>query len=112
MPIPFLRGAPLTVGASAAVFGLLGSLVYYGRRGGSSMIRSEAMGYATTLFIMGFILPGVDNYAHAGGFLGGYLSAIWLDPLKPERMDHLFYAAICIGLTVLAILTSVITVMI
>jgi rhomboid protease GluP len=109
MPIPFLRGAPLTVGASAPVFGLLGALVYYGRRGGSSMIRTEAMGYATTLFIMGFIIPGVDNYAHAGGFLGGYLAGLRLDPLKPERIDHLLWAAICLGLTALAIVASVIT---
>jgi membrane associated rhomboid family serine protease len=109
MPIPFLRGSPLTVGASAPVFGLLGALVYYGRRGGSSMIRSEAMGYATTLFVMGFIIPGVDNYAHAGGFLGGYLTSLWLDPLKPERMDHLVLAAVCLILTALSIIASLVT---
>jgi rhomboid protease GluP len=109
MPIPFLRGAPMTVGASAAIFGLLGALVYYGNRGGSSMIRSEALGYAVTLGIMGFILPGVDNYAHAGGFVGGYLTGVWLDPLKPERMDHLFMAAICLAITALSVLVSVVT---
>ncbi len=79
------------------------------QRGGSSMIRSEAMGYAVTLGIMGFIMPGVDNYAHAGGFLGGYLAAMWLDPLKPERMDHLIGAALCLVLTALAIVASVVT---
>ena len=42
-----------------------------------------------TLFVMGLILPRVDNAAHAGGFVGGYLAGIWLDPLKPERVDHL-----------------------
>jgi rhomboid protease GluP len=109
-PIPFLGGARLTVGASAAIFGLLGALVHYGRRGGSSMIRTEAMGYATTLFIMGFILPGVDNYAHAGGFLGGYAAGAWLDPLRPERMDHLVGAAICMIATALAIVASIVTV--
>jgi len=109
IPIPFLRGAGVTVGASASIFGLLGSLVYYGRRGGSSMIRTEAMGYATTLFVMGFILPGVDNYAHAGGFLGGYAASMWLDPLKPERMDHLVGAALCLVLTAIAIAVSIIT---
>jgi rhomboid protease GluP len=109
MPIPFLRGAYLTVGASASVFGLLGALVYYGRRGGSSMIRSEALGYAVTLGIMGFIMPGVDNYAHLGGYVGGYLTALWLDPLKPERMDHFFGAAICIVVSALAIVASVVT---
>ena len=108
-PIPFLGGARLTVGASASIFGLLGALVYYGRRGGSSLIRSEAMGYATTLFVMGFILPGVDNYAHAGGFAGGYLIGLWLDPLRPERMDHLVGAVACVVATVLAIVASVVT---
>ena len=35
---------------------------------------------------------GVDNWAHAGGFAGGYLAAIWLDPLKRERTDHVVVA--------------------
>ena len=35
-PLPFLRGARLTVGASASIFGLLGALVHYGRKSGSS----------------------------------------------------------------------------
>jgi rhomboid protease GluP len=109
MPIPFLRGAPSTLGASAAIFGLLGAIVYYGKRGGGSMIHSQAMGNVLALFIMGLILPGIDNYAHAGGFAGGYLAGKWLDPLKRERMDHFIGAAICIFLSALSILMSIIT---
>jgi rhomboid protease GluP len=109
LPIPFLRGADFTLGASASIFGLVGALVYYGRRGGSSMIHREAMGYVTSLFIMGILLPGIDNYAHAGGFLGGYAAGIWLDPLKPERMDHFALAAACIVLSALAIIASILT---
>ena len=41
MPIYFLRGAGFTVGASAGIFGLLGALVYYGRRSGSSMTAAK-----------------------------------------------------------------------
>jgi rhomboid protease GluP len=108
MPWP-LSGAPLTVGSSAPIFGLLGALVLYGRRGGSSIIRSEAVGYSASLFVMGFILPGVDNYAHAGGFIGGYIAALWLDPLKHERMDHLVIAAVCIVVTIAAIGYSLLT---
>ena len=111
MPIWFLRGARFTLGASAPIFGLLGALVYYGRRGGSSIVHREAMGYAVALFVMGLILPGVDNYAHAGGFAGGYLAGMWLDPLKPERMDHFVGAALCVVVTVLAILVSILTVL-
>ena len=109
MPIWFLRGATFTLGASAPIFGLLGALVYYGRRGGSSIVRREAMGYAVALFVMGLILPGVDNYAHAGGFAGGYLAGWWLDPLKQERMDHFLWAAVCVVLTALAIIASIVT---
>lgn len=107
--MPIIGGAPMTLGASAPIFGLLGALVYYGRRGGSSIVRAEAGGYALTLFIFGLIMPGIDNYAHAGGFAGGYLAGAWLDPLKRERMDHFVWAAACLVLTALAIVASIVT---
>jgi membrane associated rhomboid family serine protease len=111
-PLPFLRGAQFTIGASAPIFGLLGALVHYGRRGGSSLVQAEAMRYAVILFVMGLIMPGggVDNFAHAGGFAGGYLASMWLDPLKRERMDHFIGAAICLGVTALAIVWSIVSV--
>jgi membrane associated rhomboid family serine protease len=107
--LPLLSGAQLTMGASAPIFGLLGALVYYGRRGGSSMVKSEAMYYAVTLFLFGLIMPGVDNFAHAGGFAGGYLGGMWLDPLKRERMDHFIGAAACLAATALSIVASILT---
>ena len=79
----------------------------YGRRGGSSHVGGQAMSYAVILFVFGFIMPGVDNYAHLGGFLGGYATARWLDPLKPEKVDHLIGAALCIVFTVLSVVVSV-----
>ena len=106
--VPILHGASITVGASASIFGLLGALVYYGKRGGSSMIGSQAWSMALFMFIFGFVMSGVDNYAHAGGFAGGYLTAMWLDPLKQERVNHLLGAVICLALSLLAILASVI----
>lgn len=107
MPIPFLHGAQLTIGASGSIFGLLGAMVYYGRRGGSSAIRRQAVGYAGMLFVFGLVMPGIDNYAHAGGFASGYIVARWLDPLRPERIDHVVAALICLGVSALAILASV-----
>lgn len=106
LPIP-LFGAYLTVGASAPIFGLLGALVHYGRRGGSSMMLAEASRYAVILFVFGLIFPGVDNAAHAGGFMAGYLASIWLDPLKPERVNHMVAAAVCLAATVLSIVLTV-----
>jgi rhomboid protease GluP len=105
--LPFLRGAGITVGASAPIFGLLGALVYYGRRSGSSAVRGQAMNWAITMFIFGLIMPGVDNYAHAGGFAGGYLAGRWLDPLKRENVNHLIGALVCLALSVLSIVASI-----
>ena len=107
LPIPFLSGAPNTLGASAAVFGLLGALVHYGRKSGSNLIRTEAKSYAITMFIFGLIMPGIDNYAHAGGFLGGYAASAMMNPLTRERGDHLLMAVGCLVATVLAIAFSV-----
>jgi len=103
----FLQGGRFTVGASAPIFGLLGALVHYGRRTGSSMVGSQALSYALTLGIFGFIMPGVDNYAHAGGFGGGYLAARLLDPLAPERLDHMVIALACLAASVLSVVVSV-----
>ena len=108
-PVFFLRGAAFTLGASASIFGLLGALVVYGRRTGSSHIGSQATTYAVILFIFGFVMPNIDNYAHLGGFLGGYAAARLLDPLRPERVDHLIAAIICIAATALSIIASVVT---
>jgi len=107
--VPILGGAGITLGASAPIFGLLGALVRYGHRSGSSLVRSQAWGYAVTLFIFGIIMPGVDNWAHAGGFAGGYLASMWLDPLKPERADHMLMALACLAATALSIAWSVLS---
>jgi rhomboid protease GluP len=104
----FLRGAGITVGASAPVFGLLGALLHYGRRGGSSYIGQQARGLAIMFLIFGFVLPGVDNWAHLGGFAGGWLAAKMLDPLKPERGDHVLAALGCLVLSLLSVAISVV----
>jgi rhomboid protease GluP len=109
VPLPsFLQGGLVTIGASAAVFGLLGALLHYGRRTGSSHIGQQAKSFAIVLLIFGFIMPGVDNWAHLGGLGGGYLTAKLLDPLKPERGDHTLMALGCLVASLLAILASVV----
>lgn len=104
--LPF-SGGGLTVGASGAIFGLLGSLVYYGRRAGSSHVSSQAWSIAITNVALGFLMSGVDNFAHIGGFIGGYLVGQILDPLKPERIDHMVIALVCIVLSVVSLVASV-----
>jgi rhomboid protease GluP len=112
IPIDLFRGAEVTLGASASICGLLGALVHYGRRGGSSIIGAQAMQSAISVLIMGVIMRGViDNYAHIGGFIGGYLASAWLDPLTRERPQHLLIAIACIAVSALAMLASIVKIL-
>ncbi|MEZ5332260.1 MAG: rhomboid family intramembrane serine protease [Thermoanaerobaculia bacterium] len=104
----FLHGAQLTIGASASIFGLLGALVLYGRRSGSTAMGRQVWTWALVLFFFGFLLPGIDNYAHLGGFLGGFATARVLDPLRPEKPEHLIAAGIGLALTLCAVIASVV----
>ena len=107
--LPFL-GAYYTVGASASIFGLIGAAAYYGRRTGSRLASNQAWSYAITMGAYSFLLGGlmVDNAAHIGGFAGGYFAGRLLDPLKPERIDHLVIAGVCLLVSVGAIAPRII----
>ena len=111
LPIPLLHGASFTMGASASIFGLLGALWHYGRMSGSSYIRGQAGYYAAVLFVMGLVMPGVDNFAHAGGFLGGYATSAFFNPMTRERGDHLIAAIACLVATFVAIVYNVVHVL-
>ena len=102
----------MTVGASASLAGLLGAMVYYGRRSGSGMVRAQATQWVTSMFVYGLLIPIIDNYAHLGGLAGGYVVARFLDPLKPERGDHIVIAILCLLASVAAILWSAVPILI
>ena len=106
--LPFLGGGQFTVGASASIAGLIGAILAYGHRSGSGQARSYAMSYVVMLVLTGFFFPAIDNYAHIGGFAGGYYTARLLDPLKPERIDHLAIAVVCLAVSILSVVVSVI----
>jgi rhomboid protease GluP len=106
--LPILHGGRITVGASASICGLIGSLFYYGRRAGSRGVSDQAKQWAIMILISGFLFPVIDTWAHLGGFAGGYICSKFLDPLQPERMDHFLVAIACIALTAIAIALSIV----
>jgi len=72
--LSYLMSPHLSAGASGAIFGLLGAIVIYGWN--NQFLRSS--GLITNLMVilginlmLGMILPGLDNYAHLGGLIGG-----------------------------------------
>ena len=107
-PILILQGSTITVGASASIAGLIGAILAYGHQTGSTMARSYAGSYIVGLVVIGFLPFGIDNYAHAGGFAGGYLAARLLNPMKSERADHMMIAIACLAASLLSIVVSVI----
>jgi len=71
----------LSVGASGAIFGLLGSLLYFGyhyRLYLGDVLKSQIIPLILINLMLGFMLSGVDNAAHIGGLIGGYLATMAL----------------------------------
>lgn len=69
----------ISAGASGAIFGLLGSLLYFGlhyRLYLGNSLKNQIIPIIILNLFIGFILPGIDNSAHIGGLVGGYLSTM------------------------------------
>ncbi len=74
----FLFTRAVSAGASGAIFGLLGALLYFGRKRPGVFRRGFTANLLSILGInlfIGFTYPGIDNFAHIGGLLGGFISS-------------------------------------
>ena len=68
-----------SVGASGAIFGLLGSLLYFGyhyRIYLGSVMKSQIIPILILNLGIGFIIPNIDMSAHIGGLVGGILATM------------------------------------
>ncbi len=86
-------------GASGAIFGIFGALLTFLWRERTAITTREfrwlfwgALGFAIATIVMGFIVPGIDNAAHVGGFIAGVLISIMLAksitlPVWPIKMS-------------------------
>lgn len=59
----------LSVGASGAIFGLLGAYVVYAMR--ARLDTNSVMIMIGINLVLGFVLPGIDWHAHVGGLMAG-----------------------------------------
>jgi rhomboid protease GluP len=79
------KGLAISGGASGAIFGIYGALLVFLWRERRSMLPHEfrwffwgAAGFASLSLILGFLITGIDNAAHMGGFISGLLFGIIL----------------------------------
>lgn len=102
--ISYLASVPWTIGASAAVLGLAGALLYYGKsRGGlyGRAIYKQIGIWVIILFIFGLLVPVINNWGHGGGFAAGIGLGFLLgyQERKKENVLHKLVAGGCAVLT-------------
>jgi rhomboid protease GluP len=110
--ISYLARVPLTIGASAAVCGLIGAALYFGKsRGGiyGQTIYRQIGGWAIGIFMFGFLVPAINNWAHGGGMLAGAVLGFLLGYQEKRRESHgqKIAALCCVGITGLVLLWAI-----
>jgi rhomboid protease GluP len=98
-----LAGVPLTIGASAAICGLMGAALYYGRSRGGAYGRTvfrQIGNWVVALIIFGFLVPGIDNWGHGGGIVSGAVCGALLGYREKSDQNALHHLAA--GILVLA----------
>ena len=116
-----------SIGASGAIFGLVGAQIVYLQRnrsllGGTGRYRMRNLiQFSAINLFFGFIMPGIDNWGHIGGLLGGAAMSWMIGPLfalrrefdgsprveDTHKLEDLWWVVILGGL-VLAVLTAII----
>ena len=72
----FSSNNTISAGASGAIFGLLGSLIYFGytyRGNIGNRIINQVIPVIILNLVIGFTTSGISNAAHIGGLIGGFI---------------------------------------
>lgn len=80
----------VSVGASGAIFGLFGALIYFGynyRGYIGAMIRSQIVPIVIYNLFMGLFIPGIDMWGHVGGLIGGILTANMVGTIENKKYN-------------------------
>lgn len=87
-----LASGGFSIGASGAIVGLIGVLLaitYRRRSTGMQMLREQVWRWVIYLAIWGFLFPGIDNMAHLGGGITGFmLASIMMDRAPADSIER------------------------
>jgi rhomboid protease GluP len=112
--VSYLAGVAFTIGASAAILGLVGAILYYGKsRGGvyGRALYKQVAVWTVLIFLFGVVVPGINNWGHAGGMLGGIVLGFLLgyQEKKKENLFHKMLAGACAVATIAVLIWAVST---
>lgn len=85
----YIMSPSVSIGASGAIFGLFGTLLYFRIR--QRELYNKIFGIQVVIIIglnlfNGFVQPGIDNWGHVGGLIGGFLSAYAFGLLGEDQL--------------------------
>ncbi len=100
----FSFSANPAVGASGAIFGLMGALLYFGLKKPAAFKTYFGHNVIAAIIInltYGFSRAGIDNYAHMGGLVGGFLATGIVNPTVKEKwyLRRLLFVIVAVALT-------------
>ncbi|MBQ3021257.1 MAG: rhomboid family intramembrane serine protease [Bacilli bacterium] len=93
-----------SIGASGAIFGLLGSLLYFGyhyRVYLGSVLKSQIIPLIIFNLLLGFMIPSIDNFGHIGGLIGGILATMSVGLENKTQKSEKTNGIICLILLIL-----------
>lgn len=97
----------ISLGASGAIFGILGVMIAYGvRRSHTSQgreLRSLAVRWAIYALILAFVIPHVDNAAHLGGLASGFVLGMIVGDDPPLTENQMRRWALVEGVVIVAV---------
>ena len=91
LPALLFQSTHPVVGASGAIFGLIGVAMVYGHRVGTPQgryIRNKMIEWTVICTLFGMMMGGVAHSAHFGGLISGGILALFLSPPK-KTIQHL-----------------------
>lgn len=94
----------VAVGASGAIFGLMGALLYFGyhyRLYLRDALRNQIIPIIFLNLLIGFLASGIDNAAHIGGLIAGYLSAMAIGIDNKSQKRDIINGWIVLGLYII-----------
>ncbi len=96
----------IAVGASGAIFGLAGSLLYFGyhyRTYLGDALRRQIIPVIVINLLIGCMISGIDNFCHVGGLVGGILITMALGIDGKSKNFEKVNGIICLLIYVVAL---------